>query len=1393
MKQKGRRRFSILFLFLAFTLICSGSIYAQDLFNYNLNGNNGPGTVWNPTPTTSGGQIYRGEGAAYNPSGFVAPCSSGNYTGVPSCQGSPSTTALAQCNWILSRLSGATVTAATGVYQGGSLVCSAVVPPATTVGSYFYNFAGDWTNYYDYLNAQLKAESETAGNPGNSSAASAFVATEQCMSCHNAAVTGATRATGDQGDYLLTGHKNGFRKVVTNQPLHSSDGSQYTGITWGLNTPPTNSTGAQVYYNIAGWMSPGAAPDLVYVQGGSGGCAYCHVAGYSPVAQSDATLWGGVDGVIPSTWWQGFGSPALSVAPGPEPTQVIPATGVTITGISIATAGTQAPVTFTFTGTLPSQVATNSYVQLNGFTGSANDELLNGTIFQVSGVSAPTFTAKSTIPDSYYPAFSSTVTETGTMSVLSPIPANSTGVLRLPENSTTGDSSWYETGVTCERCHLAEAGANAVGTKTGSTHVTGSNCTTTTTYDQFIQGHEFTCVNGGQNLPLFPSGTGATELCMECHRLQVASTKGAQAITPLYPPVVKYAASTNTYSDGDYQGSEFLNSPHAQYLGTLLQNAQGSPDLSVNFTGALWAGTGTYYSLFQGVNDANATPNSGCTGCHDPHQTIVGLEYTGGPLASAPTAIQNANLLQPTTYAVTATTGVGNSVTYSNLNWGALMGSGPNSATGEGPTSGTTVAAYNCDNCHGTNGPGETIKTFTHSVGPGTPFPNSSSSVSPLDLPGACMVCHMEGSSGQPKMHFFRINPSATYYTYNTSGNYNATAAISAYSVAPTAVQFTTGAFTGGTAAAVGDEITVSGITTAGLTVLNNSYIVTGVGTGTFTASLVPLGSAATATISALSGGGVTGTATISAIPYNTYTPGDGEYTQALSTNQFINGGANAIGLDVDIACGQCHGGGTGNGVNPYGITGNTGPNFSRAYLASVAVGMHGTQVGPTLAAPTFTPPAGSYTTNQTVTLNDTTATATICYTTNGNTPTASVAGTCDSVTGEGSVTAGNSITVAAPSSGSNVELMAIATAVGDLNSPLAYGTYTINPSATTVAPPTFSLNAGTYTLKTSTSTLTDVLSDATSGATICYTTNGTTPTATVAGTCDSLAGETGVPSGTSLTIGAAETVMAIGTLKNYVNSNVASAAYSLIPSDPTFSPGTETFYQSYVSTSWPQVTLTTSTGATLLYCAIVPGQPACTPSISGLVSGTPIGVSCVSGTPPCDVILYANAAFGTGKPSGVSHAKYSIKPGDPPGTPHAATPTLSPTPGPITPCSNPAYTTQSTCVAAGDTWTPVSVTISDSSTGVCSIPTYTTQATCTGATPTAGIWTPDIPVICYTLDGAVPAVNAATGACTTGTLYTVPVPLNAVEGNIYTIRAVAGGTGYLQSEPIAKGEYIFR
>jgi len=1371
MKQKGTSyRFPILLLFLAFTLICSGSIYAQDLFNYNLNGNNGPGTVWNAT-SISGGQIYRGEGAAYNPSGFVAPCSAGNYSSVPSCQGSPSTTNVAQCSWILSQLSGASVTATAAANNGASLVCTAVVPPLPA-GTYAdWAFAGDWTNYYDYLNVSEKAESEMAKNP-TGAALTAYVATEQCMSCHNQTATGAGHGTGDQGNYLLTGHKNGFRKVVTNQPLHSSDGSQYTGITWGLNTPPVNSTGAQVYYNIAGWMSPGAAPDINYVQGGSAGCAYCHVSGYNPVAQSTALAWSGTPGADGFFNWSsgtatctatGGVTPCSNTIPGPEPTQVIPATGVTITGIAIATAGTQASTVFTFTGTLPSQLATNSYVQVNGFSQSANDELLNGTIFLVSAVSGSTITATSTIPDSYYPVISGS-TETGTMNVLSPIPANSTGVLRLPENSSSGDSSWYLTGVTCERCHLAEVGTSTL----GSTQSGHSGCTPLQVTDQFIAGHEFTCVAGAVATPVYPTGTGSTELCMECHRLQLASTKGAQAITPLSPPVVKYSASTGAYSDGDYQGSEFLNSPHSQYLGTLKQNAQGTTDLSLDFTGSGWAGSGTFYSIFKGANDNTSgvpnTPNSGCTGCHDPHQTIVGLEYTGGPLSSAPAAIQNANLLQPTTYSATATTGVGTSVTYTNQNFGMLMGSG-------------TFQANNCDNCHGTNGPGESIMnattgnwTINHSVGPGTMFPNSSSSISPLDVPGACMVCHMQGASGQPQKHFFRINASATYYTYNAgaysgqTSNYNATAAISNYAIGtgPASVTFTVAAFTGATTAAVGDEITVSAITGSN-SVLNNSYIVTAATPTTFTASLVPLGSPAS--ITGLPGGAVTGTATISALPYNTYQPGDGEYAQAVAGNVFINGGtdgngtvwgnSNAIGLDVDIACGQCHGGGTGNGVNPYGIATTGAPNFSRAYLASVAVGIHGTAIGPTLTAPTFTPPAGPYTVAQSVILGDTTTTATICYTTNGYTPTASAAGTCDKTPSGGppnsefSVVEGTAITVA-----STETVAALATEVGDTNSPVAYGAYTISPSAKTVALPVFSLKAGTYTLKPPTTlvpnpSVSSTLTDATSGATICYTTDGVAPKATVAGTCDTTdTTEVGVASGTVITIAQAETVMAIGTLSGYTNSGVFSAAYALIPAAPAFAPGSQTFYQSGVGTSSLPVTLTADPNANISYCAVASGTGACTPGTT-FTSGTPIQVSCalISGTAPCGVAVYANAVFTGGTAGSLSHAVYFVKPGDPPGTPKAATPTFS--------SSLPGVTTGTETVTLADTTAPV---------------------------------------ICYTVNGGTPVVTL-TGTCTTGSLYvsggpnTPPLLTNTGAPSVATF--TSGSASISATNTFSAGEQI--
>ena len=114
-------------------------------------------------------------------------------------------------------------------------------------------------------------------------------------------------------------------------------------------------------------------------------------------------------------------------------------------------------------------------------------------------------------------------------------------------------------------------------------------------------------------------------------------------------------------------------------------------------------------------------------------------------------------------------------------------------------------------------------------------------------------------------------------------------------------------------------------------------------------------------------------------------------------------------------------------------------------------------------ALPTFTPPGGSYTATQTVTIADTTRDASIHYTTDGTTPT-----TASKVySGPISVTTSGTV------------LKAIAIAPGYPQSAVATATYTItSPPAATPLP-----------------TMTVAIAEATTGAIVYYTTNGTTPT----------------------------------------------------------------------------------------------------------------------------------------------------------------------------------------------------------------------------------------------------------------------------------------------------------
>src|SRR5437588_732821 len=116
-----------------------------------------------------------------------------------------------------------------------------------------------------------------------------------------------------------------------------------------------------------------------------------------------------------------------------------------------------------------------------------------------------------------------------------------------------------------------------------------------------------------------------------------------------------------------------------------------------------------------------------------------------------------------------------------------------------------------------------------------------------------------------------------------------------------------------------------------------------------------------------------------------------------------------------------------------------TAPGFAASAVASAAY-----VIQSAAATPTFSPAAGTYASAQSVTISDTTAGATIYYTTDGSTPTTA-----------------STKYVSAISVASSSTIKAIATASGFSTSAVGSAAYTIQTAAAT---PTFSPPAGTYT-----------------------------------------------------------------------------------------------------------------------------------------------------------------------------------------------------------------------------------------------------------------------------------------------------------------------------------------
>jgi hypothetical protein len=336
-------------------------------------------------------------------------------------------------------------------------------------------------------------------------------------------------------------------------------------------------------------------------------------------------------------------------------------------------------------------------------------------------------------------------------------------------------SSWYLSGIQCERCHQADmqydpavynptVNSPSAGTSSGGriSHLVNALAGSTMP-DNFWINPAAASGSYTRPLPKVPVNEKAIALCIQCHRQEVSKPGTGGVLGEIHPtqlpgqtlgiagvadgafksggscsvshtPAYNYTdclANGGTYgpyvpsmSHGANGAEAYLNSPHARFVGTFDQTAQNSPDLSVTLNG-------TFNSHF---TDRGQAPYAK-TGTA-PQGLTATSGYTPGD-STKNGGCTNCHDVHNTLLEVNAT----------NVSSPIVRG---------------------CVDCHTNNRYGVSLPTHSH--GDGTPFPETGEAAADPNTP--CITCHMGAAKGSPTYHYFRINPDVNYNTFPSAAQY---------------------------------------------------------------------------------------------------------------------------------------------------------------------------------------------------------------------------------------------------------------------------------------------------------------------------------------------------------------------------------------------------------------------------------------------------------------------------------------------------------------------------------------------------------------------------------------------------------------------------------------------